>query len=158
MLLRSAMRAAVTAPRTQSACLVPCGARHVQSSPHPNVWKYLEAAAAAKPVFLAPAQLGTVTTAATAPAAPAAVHRALSLRCYSNAQASSSSSSTDSSTGPRKLKYNLRPLSKGKHRPITAWTAQPASCGGQAVWRAVFGCMTQKQVKLAASLGLTCYQ
>jgi hypothetical protein len=116
MLLRSAMRAAVAAPRTHTACLLPCGARHVQLSLNANLWCSPKAAAP-KPVVPAPGKLGTTTTAATAP-----LQRALSLRCYSNAQTSSSSSSTESSAGPRKLKYNLRPLNKGN-------TAQPQLAG-----------------------------
>jgi hypothetical protein len=98
MLLRSAMRAAV------------CGASAAPARPvlallqqqHPrHLWTCPEEAAA-QPCQTPPAALQQTA------------QRASSLRCYSSAQASSSSgSSSPEATGPRKLKYNLRPLNKG---------------------------------------------
>jgi hypothetical protein len=52
----------------------------------------------------------------------AVTQRGLCLRCYSNSAASTSGSSTsETSSGQRKLKYNLRPLNKGKDAHLHAF-------------------------------------
>jgi hypothetical protein len=101
------MLAAVN-PRTQ-ACLVPTVAQQAQFSLQLNILRCLSTPATLH-ISKQPCSLSQPATAAGA--ATFAAQRALSLRCYSNAQASSSSAET--SSGPRKLKYNLRPLSKGE--------------------------------------------
>lgn len=111
------MLAAVN-PRTQ-ACLVPSVAQKAQASFQLNLLGCLSAQTArsiSQQPALAPC---TQPTASVPPAAAAvAAQRALSLRCYSNAQASSSAPET--SSGSRKLKYNLRPLNKGEQTPRAA--------------------------------------
>lgn len=131
MLFCSAMRAAgcCTAPRA-----VPTAAHHAQLSLHAHMWRCIESSS---PRIVVQSTAGaaaalTQPASAVAPAAPtAAAQRALSIRCYSNAQASSSGSET--SSGPTKLKYNLRPLNKGNKLTIAdmllrankAWMRQP---------------------------------
>jgi hypothetical protein len=119
MLLRSAMLAAVN-PRTQ-ACLVPAVAQQAQISLQLDVLRCLSIPASphiSKQPCLAP-HAQPAQPAATAAAATVAAQRALSLRCYSNAQASSSAPET--SSGQRKLKYNLRPLGKGEQLSCAAF-------------------------------------
>lgn len=98
MLLRGAVRA-VGATSTQACCWCPKAAHQVQ------LCSLLQLALPQQHLSQQPA---------LAPAAAASVSsQRKDWRCYSNAQASSSSA-PESTSGPQKLKYNLRQLNKGK--------------------------------------------
>lgn len=116
MLLRRAVLAAH--PRTPAAaCLLPNLGLHTQTILQSNTWRCHQSpvAPATSHIQQAAAAHPTVAPAPAAAAVAAVTQRGLCLRCYSNSAASTSGSSTsDTNTGPRKLKYNLRPLNKGE--------------------------------------------